>query len=52
MVGVEPSTHATRGDSSKRVLTAFLQDAASQDGCSKRHNGGGLRTRVEVTHRS
>ena len=47
MVGVGPSTHATRSDSSKRVLTAFLQD-----GCSKRHNGGGLRTRVEVTHRS
>lgn len=43
VVGVEPST---------RVLTAFLQAAASQNRCSKSHNGGGLRTRVEVTHRS
>lgn len=52
MVGVEPSTRGTRGDSSKRVLMAFPQAAASQDRCSKSHNGGGLRTRVEVTHRS
>ncbi|MGB0618878.1 MAG: hypothetical protein ACPGVZ_05345 [Myxococcota bacterium] len=52
VVGVEPSTRGTRGDSSKRALKAFLQAAASQDRCSKMHNGGGLRTRVEVTHRS
>ena len=51
---IKPSTRWTRGASANAtepVLAAFTQAGVKQDHCSSINNGGGLRTRVEVTHR-
>ena len=51
---IEILTRWTRGASANAtepVLAAFTQAGVKQDHCSSINNGGGLRTRVEVTHR-
>ena len=51
--GGVPSKRWTRGGSNDPVLSAFSQagDGIGLTHCSSINNGGGLRTRVEVTHR-
>ena len=49
--GIQSSTRWTRGGAANPVLASFTQAGAKQGHCSSIDNGGGLRTRVEVTHR-
>lgn len=50
--GIRPSTRWTRGGEADPALASFTQAGVEQDPCSNIDDGGGLRTRVEVTDRS
>lgn len=55
--GIRSCTRWTRGGAASPALASFTTGGfatagAKQDHCSRDDNGGGLRTRVEVTDRS